>query len=54
MWVTHISISAVYSSIATKSGMKVGLWTLMTGKILQLSYLGNVCHGDKKNFFRAL
>ena len=49
MWVTHVSISVVYRPISTILGMKVGLWTLMTGKILWLSYHGNGCHGDKKH-----
>ena len=48
MWVTHVSISVVYGPISTILGMKVGLRTLMTGKILRLSYLGNGCHGGQK------
>ena len=30
--------------------MKVGLRTLMTGKILRLGYLDNGCHGEQKTF----
>ena len=31
-----------------KFGMKVGLWTLITGKLLQSCYLGNGGQGDEK------
>ncbi len=31
-----------------KFGMKVGLWTLITGKLLWSRYLGNGFHGDQK------
>ncbi len=44
----HIFISGVYSPNSMKFGMKVGLWTLITGKLLWSCYLGNGCHGDKK------
>ena len=33
-----------------KFGMKVDLWTLITGKLLWSGYLGNGCHGDQKSF----
>ncbi len=33
-----------------KFGMKMGHWTLTTGKILRSGYLGNGCHGDEKMF----
>ncbi len=50
LWVRQISISGVYGPIATKFGMKVDLWTLMSGKILGFSYHGNRCHGDQNTF----
>ncbi len=37
MSVSHVSISVVYRPISMKSGLKVGLWTLTTEKILQSS-----------------
>ena len=39
-----------FGQIPTKFGMKVGHWTLTTGKILRSGYLGNGCHGDEKIF----
>ncbi len=30
-----------------KSGMKMGPWILITGKLLLSGYLGNSCHGDQ-------
>ena len=30
--------------------MNVGLWTVMSGKILEFSYHGNRCHGDQNTF----
>ncbi len=50
MCLWHNFISGVYSPISMKFGMKVGLWTLITGKILRSCYLGNGCHGDQKTF----
>ena len=46
----QISNSGVYSPITMKFGMKVDLWTLITGKLLWSGYLGNGCHGDQKYF----
>ncbi len=43
----QISYSGVYSPITMKFGMKVDLWTLMTGKLLLCDYLGNGYHGEK-------
>ena len=43
----NVFISKVYSPITMKSGMKMGLWTLITGKLLRSGYLGNGCHGDQ-------
>ncbi len=41
LWVRQISIYGVYGPIATKFGMKMDLWPLMSGKILGFSYHGN-------------
>ena len=54
MWVTHVSISDVYGPISTKFGMKVGLWTLMKGKIQWSSFLGNGCYGNEKNISQLM
>ncbi len=43
----NVFISGVYSPITMKSGMKMGLWTLITGKLLWSGYLRNGCHGDQ-------
>ncbi len=43
----NVFISGVYSLITMKFGMKVGLRTLITGKLLWSGYLGNGCHGDQ-------
>ncbi len=53
LWVRQISISGVYGPIATKFGMKVNLWTLMSGKILGFSYHGIRCHGDQNTFSQS-
>ena len=50
MSVSRVSISVVYGPISMKSGMKVGLWTLATEKILQSSYLDDRCQGNEKTF----
>ncbi len=41
-------MSGVYGQTSLKFCMNVGLWTLMTGKILGSSYLGNGCYGNEK------
>ena len=43
----NVFISGVYSLITMKSGMKVGHWTLITGKLLWFCYFDNGCHGDQ-------
>ncbi len=40
----------IYGPILTKSHMKVGLRTIITGKILRSSYHDNGCHGNQKSF----
>ncbi len=40
----------IYGPILTKSHMKVGLRTPITGKILRSSYHDNGCHGNQKLF----
>ena len=50
----HNFISGVYGPMSMKFGMKVGLWTLITGKILWSSYLGNGCYGDQKVYKIAI
>ncbi len=48
MSVSRVSISVVYRPISTKSGMKMGLRTLTTEKILRSSYLDDRCQGNEK------
>ena len=43
----NIFISGVYSPIRMKFGIKMGLWTLIIGKLLWFGYFGNGCHGDQ-------
>ncbi len=46
----HNPISGVCSPIPMKFGINMGLWTLITGKLLWCGYLGNGCHGDQIAF----
>ena len=46
----NVFISGVYSPITMIFGIKMGLWTLITGKLLWSGYLGNGCHGDQIAF----
>ncbi len=46
----NVFISGVYSPITMKFGIKMGLWTLIIGKLLWFGYLGNGCHGDQITF----
>ncbi len=50
--VGHVSISDVYGLVTTKFGINVGLWTLISGKILGFGYHGNSCHDiNSQGFF---
>ena len=55
MWVTHISVSVVYmvyGPIPTKSGMEVGLWTIIQQSSMSRSAL-SPCHRNITPLTRA-
>ncbi len=53
--IIDLSVGCIFISgvVTTKFCMKVGLWTIMAGKILGFSYHDNRCRGDQNTFFES-